>query len=205
MTEEIRSAHLPEDSVIRLLEQQARHGMDQESMLIYMCSLNLMSILNLLNKRQGGTSGLNLPVPAAVPALPPLANPGQAAGGGPSLESMISLLGNMLGSQAGGGAPGGGQGLNPALLMSLLSALGGQNLDLAGLMSKLAGMMGTGAKPAAGPDLGKPPAAAPGQNQPGITPNKVESQGEKAAAEERAARREVPKIMKWDLEDRKKA
>ena len=121
MTEEIRSAHLPEDSVIRLLEQQARHGMDQESMLIYMCSLNLMSILNLLNKRQGGTSGLNLPVPAAVPALPPLANPGQAAGGGPSLESMISLLGNMLGSQAGGGAPGGGQGLNPALLMSLLS------------------------------------------------------------------------------------
>lgn len=199
MIDESKTAVLPEDSVIRLLEQQARYGMDQESMLIYMCSLNLMSILNLMGRRHGGGTGVSLPVPAgpALP-LPPLSNSGQVAGGGPSLESMMNMLMSMLGSQ--GGAPG-GQGLNPALLMSLLNALGGQNLDLAGLMGKLAGLMGSGAKPAAGPEAARVPATTP---PPQAGPSGAGCK--ESGTQERPVKQEVPKIMKWDhLDDRKKA
>lgn len=195
MTEEIRGAVLPEETVIRLLEQQSRYGLDQETMLIYISSINLMSILTLMSRRYGGGSGLSVPAPG-LPVLPPLA-PGTAPGSGLSLENMVGLLMKMLGNQGGGNASG-GQGLNPAMLLSLFNALGGQNMDLGGLMNLLAGLMGA-SKPAAGPGQAAPPKpSAPGGSEGGI--------GAKPAVEENAVKRDVPKIMKWDqLDDRRKA
>lgn len=202
---------IPEDSVIRLLEQQSRHGIDQETMLIYMNSINLMNILNLMGKKFGGSLSLSVP----APALPPLA-PGQSPAGGPALESMIGLLLNMLGNQGGGGSSG-GQGINPAMLMSLLSALGGQNLDLPGLMSKFAAMMGTPQKPGAGPVTGNTPQTAPApggalatntqQARPPVQASApVPGQSEHKPPLIEPVKREAPKVMKWDsLDDRKKA
>lgn len=202
---------IPEDTVIRLLEQQSRHGIDQETMLIYMNSINLMNILNLMGKKFGGSMSLSLP----APVLPPLAQ-GQAPAGGPTLESMIGLLMNMLGNQGGGGSSG-GQGINPAMLMSLLSALGGQNLDLPGLMSKFAAMMGTPQKPGAGHVTGNVPQTVPAPGgtsatttqqarPPAQAPAPVPGQSEHNVPVVEPVKRETPKVIKWDsLDDRNKA
>lgn len=189
MTEESKTVAVVEDPVARLLDLQARYGMDQETMLIYMSSLNLMSILNLISRRCGGGANLS----AVVPAAP---------GGALSLENLAGMLMKMLGNQ-GAGAPG-GPALNPAMLMSLLSALGGQNMDLGGLINTLAGMMNSGARPASKP-------AAAGAHEPAPAAAGAPGGGaagkaaEKAAGEGTAVKREVPKIMKWDqLDERKK-
>jgi hypothetical protein len=77
MAEDIKGESLPEDPVIRLLEQTSRYGLDQETMLIYISSVNLMSILGLIGRRYGGKSNLSLPLPAAMPAFSPVSS-GQA-------------------------------------------------------------------------------------------------------------------------------
>lgn len=203
MTEEIKGAAVPEDSVIRILEQQSRHGIDQETMLIYMSSVNLMSILNLISRRHGGNPNLSLPAPAAAPALPLLA-PGVAPGSGPSLDNLMGMLMKMLGGQGGGNSPG-GQGINPAL-MNLLGTLA-QNVDPVSLMSMLGGLMGSGAKPAPGPASGNVLQTASSSEKSPANPGVKEcGVNAKTTGEEKAAIREVPKIMKWDhLDDRKKA
>lgn len=203
MTEEIKTAATADEPVARLLELQSRYGMDQETMLLYLSSVNLMSILNLLSRRQGGGVNLSMAVPPAAPVLPPLA-PGAAPGGAPSLENLAGMLMKMLGSQGGGGSPGGG--INPAMLTSLLSAFG-QNVDLGAMMNMLAGLMGPGSKPAPKPVSGSAPQAA-STTETGSSGGKA---GEanvagKPAGESTAVKREVPKIMKWDqLDERKKA
>ena len=201
MTEEIKGAGVPEESVIRLLEQQSRYGMDQDTMLIYMNSVNLMSILNLINRRQGGSMNLSIPAPAVAPALPAL-----ATGSGPTLDNLMGMLLKMLGSQGGGNSPG-GQGINPAMLLNLLSAFGGQNMDLGGLMSMLAGLMGTGAKPVPRPEAGNigqnVSSAESSSPKPGVKECGV---NEKTTGEDKSPKREPPRIMKWDqIDDRKKA
>lgn len=181
---------MPEDPVIRLLEQASRYGLDQETTLIYISSVNLMSILTLIGRRYGGKSNMSLPLPAALPALTTVTS-GTAPPGGPSMDNLMGMLMKMLGGQGGGNTPS-SQGINPSTLLNLLSVLG-QNVDLGSLMNMMAGMMGTGAKAAPGPEAGSAVQAAPGAGQP-------------VAGEEKQARREVPKIMKWDqMDDRKKA
>lgn len=196
MTEEIKGTGVPEESVVRILEQQSRYGMDQDTMLIYMNSVNLMSILNLISRRQGGSMNLSIPAPA-LPAL--------ATGSGPPLDNLMGMLLKMLGSQGGGNSPG-GQGLNPAMLMNLLSVLG-QNVDLGGLMSMLAGLMGSGTKPIPRPESGnigqgissgESSSPKPGVKECGVN--------EKTTGEDKSPKREPPRIMKWDqIDDRKKA
>ncbi|MCL6560301.1 MAG: hypothetical protein K6U74_16205, partial [Firmicutes bacterium] len=138
MPEDFKAPPVPEESVIRVLEQQSRHGMDQETMLIYINSINLMNLLSLIQRRyQGNTNAyLPLPIPSNTGAQPDIA--GTGAGTGPSMENMLGMLMNMLGQ--------GGGGMNPAALMSLLGPLLGQNADLAGMMKMLGNMFGkTGA------------------------------------------------------------
>jgi len=201
MAEDIKGESLPEDPVIRLLEQTSRYGLDQETMLIYISSVNLMSILGLIVRRYGGKSNLSLPLPAAMPAFSPVSS-GQAPAGGPSMDNLMAMLMKMLGSQGSGNTPA-AQGINPATLMNLLSVLG-QNVDLGSLMNMMAGMLGTGSKAAPVPEAG-----GAGQSQPGAGHPAAGVKGGAAAAktgEEKQARREAPKIMKWDqLDDRKKA
>lgn len=201
LTEETTGVGVPEESIIRLLAQQSKYGMDQETMLIYMNSVNLMSILNLISRRHGGSVNLPLPASAAAPALPAL-----APGSGPPLENLMGMLMKMLGNQGGGNSPG-GQGVNPAMLMNLLSAFGLQNMDLGSLMGMLAGLLGTGAKPAPRPEAGNiGQIASSGEISPSKPGIKEDSVNVITTGEEKASKREPPRIMKWDqLDDRKKA
>lgn len=200
MTEEIRSEGLPEEPVIRLLEHTSKYGMDQETALIYISSVNLMNIIGLISRRYGGKSNLSIPIPAALPALSP-APSGVAPAGGLSMDNLMGMLMKMLGSQGGGNAPA-GQGINPSTLLNLLSVLG-QNVDLGSLMNMMAGLLGSGSKAPTGSAEGS--AAQPvvsGAGQP-FSGAKENAAVQKAAGE---IKREVPKIMKWDqLDERKKA
>ncbi|MFX4262874.1 hypothetical protein ACOBQJ_11790 [Pelotomaculum propionicicum] len=205
MAEEIKGDSVPEDPVIRLLEQTSRYGLDQETMLIYISSVNLMSILGLIGRRYGGNANLSLPLPAALPALPALSpvSPGAAPAGGQSMENLMGIMMKMLGGQGGGSTPA-GQGINTATLLNMLSVLG-QHVDLNSLMSMMAGMLGSGSKAPPGHEGGGAlqPAAGAGQPAAGVKENAAAA---KTAGEEKQARREAPKIMKWDpLDDRKKA
>jgi hypothetical protein len=113
----------------------------------------------------------------------------------------MAMLMKMLGSQGSGNTPA-AQGINPATLMNLLSVLG-QNVDLGSLMNMMAGMLGTGSK--LRPCLRQAARASHTRGRP----SRCGVKGGAAAAktgEEKQARREAPKIMKWDqLDDRKKA
>lgn len=200
MAEDIKGDSMPEDPVIRLLEQASRYGLDQETTLIYISSVNLMSILSLIGRRYGGKSNMSLPLPAALPPLSTVTS-GTAPPGGPSMDNLMGMLMKMLGGQGGGNTPS-SQGINPSTLLNLLSVLG-QNVDLGSLMNMMAGMLGPGAKAAPGPEAGSAVQAAPGAGQ---FASGAKVNAAKTAGEEKAVKREVPKIMKWDqLDDRKKA
>lgn len=212
MTEEIRGDSLPGEQAIKLLEQSSKYGMDQETMLIYISSVNLMNILGLIGRRYGVKSNFSLPVPAALPALPPLAPgttpaasaTGTAPAGGPSLETLMGMLLKMLGSQ-GGGNTSAGQGINPSTLLNLLSVLG-QNVDLGSLMNMMAGLLGSVSKAAPKPEAGAAQQPAPPVGTSAPVPVVKESGAQKAQGDDKAVKKEVPKIMKWEqLEDRKKA
>lgn len=185
MTEGVTSSGALEDVVVSLLEHQTKYGIDQDTMLIYLSSVNLMSILNLLNRRYSGSASF---APATLP-LPPLVT-GAPQAGGPQMENMLGALLKMLGSQSGGDASG-GQGMNPASLLNVLATLG-QNVDLTKMMGMLSALMGPAGKPAASqPDI----AAAGGSElvSKGSGLKDIDKDGE-----DRGEKREVPKIMKWD-------
>ncbi len=205
MTEEIKGDSMPGEQVTKLLEQSSRYGLDQETMLIYINSVNLMSILSLLSRRYGVKSNFSLPaLPALVQGTAPAAMaPETAQTGNPGLENMMGMLMKALGSQGGGNASA-GQGINTSTLLNLLSVLG-QNVDLGSLMSLMAGLLGSGSKAAANPETGPmvQPPPVPTDASVSLT---NESAGQKTPLEDKSVKRETPKIMKWDqLEERKKA
>ncbi|OPX84658.1 hypothetical protein [Pelotomaculum sp. PtaB.Bin117] len=196
MAEDVKGTAVLEEAVARVLELQSKYGMDQETMLIYMCSVNLTSILNLIGKRYHGSSSGYIQSPVTAPTTVPAPAPVSATGGNPSPNDLAGMLTSLLGGQGGSG----GQGFNPAMLMSLLSALGGQNMDLGNLMNMLAGLMGTGSKNNTKTESskGKPAASKDASNAAGAAKN--DQGGEKQTV------REMPKIMKWDnLDQRKRA
>jgi hypothetical protein len=193
LTEVINGSGALEDSVVRILEHQAKYGIDQDTMLIYLSSVNLMSILNLLNRRNGG-SAIN---PAALP-LPPLVT-GAPQAGGPPLDNMLGMLLKMLGSQGSDNSTG-GQGMNPATLLNMLAALS-QNVDLGKMMGMLSGLMSPPGKPAASQQDNVVP-ASPGSE---LCPARPVFKESEKNGETRGEKREAPKIMKWDqLESSKK-
>lgn len=192
MTEGVTGSGALEDSVVRILEHQAKYGIDQDAMLIYLSSVNLMSILNLLNRRNGGSSI----APAALP-LPPLVA-GTPQAGTPPPDNMLGMLLKMMGSQSGGDSTG-GQGINPSTLLNMLAAIS-QNVDLGKMMGMLSSLMAPPGKPAAGQQQDTiAPASGNelGPARPGF--KEIDKSGE-----DRGEKREVPKIMKWDQLDAKK-
>lgn len=202
MADEIKGDGMTDDPVLRILEQASRYGLDQETTLIYISSVNLMSILGLIGRRYGGKSNLSIPIPAALPALSPAAS-GAAPPGGPSMDNLMGMLMRMLGGQGGGNAPP-AQGINPSALLNLLSVLG-QNVDLGSLMSMMAGMLGSGAKTAPAPEGSSAVQAAAPVTGHHVTGVNERAPGQKTG-EEKTVKREAPKIMKWDqLDERKKA
>jgi hypothetical protein len=194
LAQELKGRSAAEETVIRLLEQQSKYGVDQEAMLIYLNSVNLMNILTLIARRYTGSSGL------AAPVLPPLAQ--GAAPAGISLENLLGMMMKLLGNQEGGNVQG-GQGLNPAALLTLLGALG-QNVDFPGLFNMLGSLFSPGGAPVPG-------TARPGETQQQAAPaGEIKPEVKKDVKEDKhgvqsAPKREVPKVMVWDqLENRKK-
>ncbi|OPX85131.1 MAG: hypothetical protein A4E53_03597 [Pelotomaculum sp. PtaB.Bin104] len=194
--------------MVRVLELQEKYGIDQDTMLIYICSVNLTSILSLIGRRQQGNSSgyLQAPVPGSVTAPAP-----QNAGNNQSTNNLAGMLAGMLGGGTNGqgvnpaallnmlGSLGGknGQGLNPALLTSLLGALGGQGKDLSGLLNMMSTLMGTMPKPVVSPGVAAEKPAAP---------TKEAAAPKNPSLEEKRPVREVPKILKWDhLDNRRRA
>lgn len=179
----------PEESVVRVLELQSKYGMDQETMLIYLNSVNLMTILDMVKRKyHSGADTLPLPQPSGMAGAP--GNSGSGGTGGLSMENLAGMLSGLMGQ-------GGGKGLNPAALLSLYNMLGGPNMDLSSIMSMLGNMLGPGKQV-------KPP----GQAQTGVQPvlDCGEQGGEKSPEEGDRQKRDTPKIMKWDhLDDRKRA
>ncbi|MDD4169505.1 MAG: hypothetical protein PHD36_04475 [Desulfotomaculaceae bacterium] len=217
MTEELKKNALLEEPVVRMLELQSKYGIDQETMLIYICSVNLTSILSLIGKRQQGNSGGHIQKPLTAPVAPGTvsAPAPENAGNNQSLNNLASMLSGMLSSQGGAntnsqgvnpaallnmlGGIGGkdGQGLNPALLTSLLGALGGgQGIDLGNMMNMMSSFMGSVPKPTVTPT--KPASSAAVPTKAALSSN--------PPAEERQPIREMPKILKWNqLDNRKRA
>lgn len=187
MTEGVTSNGALEDSVVRILEHQAKYGIDQDTMLIYLSSVNLMSILHLLNRRYNGSASF---APATLP-LPPLVT-GAPQAGGQQMENMMGALLKLLGGQSGGDSPG-GQGINPATMLNLLATLG-QNVDLGKMMSMLSGLMGPPAKQTASQQQNTAGISGGGELDSAGTGLKEIDKG----GEDRGEKREVPKIMKWD-------
>lgn len=186
MSEGVNGSGALEDSVVRILEHQSKYGIDQDTMLIYLSSVNLMSILNLLNRRYGSAGY----APASLP-LPPLVA-GASPSEGQPMENMLGMLLKMLGSQSGGDSTG-GQGINPATMLNLLANLS-QNIDLGKMMGMLSALMAPADKPAASQQktAGPPSGSELTVAKPGS------KEIDKNSGEERGERREVPKIMKWD-------
>lgn len=183
---------LQEESVVRILELQSRYGMDQEAMLIYLNSVNLMTILDMVKRKyHGGAEALPLPQLASM-ASP--ANPGSGSAGGLTLENLAGLASGLMGQ--------GGKGLNPATLLSLFNMLGGQNMDLSNIMGMLGNMLGPGKQVPVGQGQTAAQPVADGDKA-----KKDGQDGENSPPEgDRQRPRETPKIMKWDhLDDRKRA
>jgi len=199
---EVKTVVVVDEPVARILDLQSRYGIDQETMIIYLNSLNLMNILNLVNRRYGTNPGQSLQM-SGVPQLPALSQDA-AAGSGMTWENMAGMLLKLLGNQGQDGSAQGGQGINPSVLLNMLSALYGQNLDLNHLMKMLPGLMGFGAKPApktASQDIqqaSRSPAAGGSSPEPEA---KDSGTAGGSAGGQPAARHEVPKIMKWDRFD----
>ncbi len=194
MAQELKGGGAAEETVIRLLEQQSKYGVDQEAMLIYLNSVNLMNILGLIARRYAGSSGL------AAPVLPALAQ--GTAPAGISLENLLGMLMKLCGNQEGGNARG-GQGLNPAALLTLLGALS-QNVDFTGLFNMLGTLFSQGGASVPGPGRTgetQQQGAPAGEIKPEVKAVvKEDNQGVKSTP-----KREVPKVMVWDqLENVKK-
>lgn len=171
---------LLDESLFKLLAFQREQGMDNHAMLATLSLVNLLGIVNFMNKRAAGT--------AANPML---------GGGADPLMGLLSML-------ASGGGPRGGGGnskmpFDPSLLLGLLSAMGGPGgsggssggINPANLMGLLASMMG-------------PP---PEQPRPASSPAPVEvkkkddqiQQPEPVATGEEKSRDNLKKnVIKWD-------
>ncbi|SFR04355.1 hypothetical protein [Desulfoscipio geothermicus] len=121
-----------EQILLKLMDYKSQQGVDQDGILIMLSLLNLMGMVEALN-RDGAADAA-----------------GEGTGGMEALlGSLMALMaaGSMGGSRAGSGgqAP-----FNPAALLSLLGSLGGKggSPDLSGLLGLLGPLMG-----ASGPSL----------------------------------------------------
>ncbi len=198
MGEEVKNDGLQGETVIRFLEQAERYGLDRETMLIYISSVNLMSILDLIGRRYGDKPDRSLPATAPEDLSTPLPAPSGTAPvdlaalatalsgiapGDRSMENLTGILAKMPGGPAPGNPPA-TQGVNPALL-NLVSVIG-QNLDLGNLIGRMAGMRAGKARPASSSGeaaIGQqPPGPGGGDVKQPVTPGTREGTAHRPAA-----------------------
>ena len=108
-----------ERTLAKLLDYSSEHNVDQDTLLIMLSLLNLMGLINAMNRGEPG-----------------------AASGGNNLQALLTPLLGLMAAGMGGGPPGQQGQFNPA---ALLSMLGGGKGDLSGLLGLLGPLMGMGA------------------------------------------------------------
>lgn len=142
--------HGLEDSMFKLLNFQAQQGANENSTMIMLALMNLLGIVNCMNKilpegqRVRGTGDLANQIAGALGGMP--ANTQGSPGG--IDPGMITALAGMLGGPGkteGGGETNGRPGLDPAMLATLTGMLGGPGgggNNPAALMAMLANLLG---------------------------------------------------------------
>lgn len=156
-----------EQTLFRLLEYRKEHDLDQDSMLIMLSLLNLMGLVNALNR----------------------GSPAASSGGG--MQALLGPLLAMMAAGMGGGTGGKGRQINPAALLGLLGGMqgGGQN-DLAGILGLLGPLLGMGAQ-------GQKPANPPGgDRKQGHTPRPVQREIDLDRDKQGAAGGNTPQVKK---------
>ncbi|AGK99727.1 hypothetical protein [Desulfoscipio gibsoniae] len=137
--------HKIEEILAKILDYQSKHKVDDDSILIMLSLLNLMGMVNVLNRREES---------CAAPT-------GTGTGLG-NIEALLGPLMALMASGMGKGGSGSGQGsFNPAALLSLLSGGlgGGQSKGAAPDLSALFGLLG----PLLGMGAGQPSGSSPDQ------------------------------------------
>lgn len=110
----------PEAVLFGLLDWQAKLGLDQVTLLIMLCLVNLTVLLGLTHRHLGGESWA---VPAAggpPPAAGPLSGLLSALGGGGGMEGLLQAAGGLL------------KDVDPSLLLALMGPLLGGLTDKRG-------------------------------------------------------------------------
>ncbi|WP_347489653.1 hypothetical protein [Desulfoscipio sp. XC116] len=134
-----------EHTLVKILEYRSEHKVDDDSILIMLSLLNLMGMVNVLNRDEDSGSAAS-------------AGPGGVPG---NMEALLGpLIALMAAGMGKGGGAGGGQGsFNPAALLSLLGGVQGKGgiPDLSALFSLLGPLMGMGG-------AGQPPGRTGGGN-----------------------------------------
>ncbi|MEG6521300.1 hypothetical protein [Desulfotomaculum sp. 1211_IL3151] len=145
--------HGLEDSMFKLLNFQAQQGANENSTMIMLALMNLLGIVNCMNKilpegqRVKGTGELANQIAGALGGMPANSQ-GEAAPPGGIDPGMIAALAGMLGGPGRtdeGGEANGRPGLDPAMLATLagmLGGFGGGGNNPAALMGMLANMLG---------------------------------------------------------------
>ncbi|ABO48634.1 hypothetical protein Dred_0084 [Desulforamulus reducens MI-1] len=192
-----------EGAMFKLLNFQAQQGADQNSTMIMLALMNLLGVVNCMNRilpegqRVRGTTDLAGQIAGMLGGVaPPTANsqgvPGQSQPSGID-PGMIAALASMLGGPSrpeGAGEAGSRPGLDPAMMAALASMLsgpgGGGGANTAALMALLANMLGP-KRPMEGT---KPP------EQPVKTDKVVKTEEKPKQTKEQGP---APKgILKWD-------
>ena len=145
--------HGLEDSMFKLLNFQAQQGANENSTMIMLALMNLLGIVNCMNKilpeeqRVRGTGELANQIAGALGGVPTNSQGGAAPPGGID-PGMIAALAGLLGGPGrteGGGEANARPGLDPAMLATLAGLLGGPGgggNNPAALMGMLANMLG---------------------------------------------------------------
>ncbi|MEW6696781.1 MAG: hypothetical protein ACOY35_11055 [Bacillota bacterium] len=184
-----------DEAMFKLLNFQAQHGADQNTTMIMLALMNLLGIVNCMNRvlpeglRVRGTDDMATQLSGMLGgAAPPPGffqgpqGPQGAPGGQGGIDpAMLAALAGMLGGPRGpegaSGDPGGRPGLDPALLGALANMMGGPGggggPNPAALMAMLASMMGPKRPPEhekpretqAREERKEPPQEKPKQNQ----------------------------------------
>ncbi|WP_003540731.1 hypothetical protein [Desulfotomaculum nigrificans] len=174
-----------DEALFKLLNFQAQHGADQNYTMIMLALMNLLGIVNCMERllpegaRTGGAADLASRIAGmlGVPNMPPPAPPNnQGAPKGGIDPAMLAALAGMFGGPRGPAGPGeaaGKGGIEPALLAALASMMGGPGggPNPAALMGMLANMMGLGSMRPAEPHRKEAPSReekpSPPEEKPG--------------------------------------
>lgn len=198
-----------DEAMFKLLQFQAQQGADPNSTMLMLALMNLLGIVNCMNKilpegqKVRGTNELAGQIAGvlggAMPAPGPTAGAAQATNGNPGGidPAMLAALAGMLGgpkSHEGVGEGNRQGGIDPAMLAALAGMLGGPGggtgANPAALLSMLANFM-----PKRSPEAARPKESKAREEKPGQPESHTKQNSETIKKEMGPAHRGM---LKWD-------